>query len=72
MIDLPCFGKLGPEEKLRCGRYTPEIQTTKVHTETKEYRRPRQYTRSEIEEAIQVEGRPEGGGPGQYRRTEIE
>ena len=53
-------------------KYSRKIQTTKVQTENKDYRRPRQYRRSEIEEAIQVEGRSEGGGLRQYRRAEIE
>ena len=40
--------------------------------ENKDYRRPGQYRRSEIEKGIQVEGRPEGGGPRQYRRAETQ
>ena len=53
-------------------KYSRKIQTTKVQTENKDYRRPRHYRREEIEEAIQVEQRPEGGGPRQYRREDIE
>ena len=70
------FGKPEPEGKLRCGIYTPEILTKntddEVHTENKDYRRPRPYRRSEIEEAIQVEGRQEGRCLRQYKRAEIE
>ena len=32
----------------------------------------RRYSRAEREEAIEVEGRPEEGGPRRYRRAEIE
>ena len=53
-------------------KYSRKIQTTKVQMENKDYRRPRHYRREEIEEAIQVEGRPEGGGPRQYRRADVE
>ena len=45
-------------------KYSRKIQTTKVQTEN--------YRRAEIDEAMQIEEMPEGGGPRQYRREGIE